>query len=96
MGGGGWGEGRRGPRAHLTHGLPALIIVLDDTTCVLSFFGRPYATRRKQHCLSLRSVRRLCRSVLLGVSCTLATSRGNSRIGGLQLSCELVDRKKGR
>ena len=60
------------------------------------FFGRPYATRRKQHCLSLKSVRRLCRSVLLGVSCTLATSLGNSKIGGLQLSCELVDRKKGR
>ena len=39
-------------------------------------------------------MRRLCRSVLLGVSCTLATSLGNSRIGGLQLSCELVDRKK--
>ena len=46
--------------------------------------------------ISLKAVRKLRRSVLLGVSCTLATSLEYSRIGGLQLSCELVDRNMGR
>ena len=33
----------------------------------------------------LKAVRRLCRSVLLGVSCTLATSLVYSKLGGLQV-----------
>ena len=44
----------------------------------------------------LKAVRKLCRSVLLRVSCTLATSLVYSKIGGLQLSCELVDMSVGR
>ena len=46
---------------------------------------------RKQLRRNLKAVTRLCRSVPLGVSCTLATSLVYSKIGGLQLSCELVD-----
>ena len=46
------------------------------------FFGLAQQQLRRK--LKLKAVRRLCRSVLLGASCTLATSLGYSKIGGLQ------------
>ena len=60
------------------------------------FLGGPMQLVREQLRRKLKAVRRLCRSVLLGMSCTLATSLGYSKIGGLQLSCELVDMSMGR
>ena len=58
---------------------------------LLLFLGCPMQLVRKQLRSKLKAVRRLCRSVPLGVSCMLATSLVYSKIGGLQLSCELVD-----
>ena len=60
------------------------------------FLNGPMQLAQQRLRKSLKAVRKLRRSVLLGVSCTLATSLGYSRIGGLQLSCELVDRNTGR
>ena len=60
------------------------------------FLNGPMQLAQQQLRKSLKAVRKLRRSVLLGVSCTLATSLEYSRIGGLQLSCELVDRNMGR
>ena len=60
------------------------------------FLGGPMQLVRKQLRQNLKAARKLCRSVLLRVSCTLATSLVYSKIGGLQLSCELVDMSMGR
>ena len=60
------------------------------------FLNGPMQLAQQQLRKSLKAVRKLRRSVLLGVSCTLATSLEYSRIGGLQLSCELLDRNMGR
>ena len=58
---------------------------------VLVVLGGLMQLAQQQLRRKLKAVRRLCRSVLLGVSCTLETSLMYSKIGGLQLSCELVD-----
>ena len=60
------------------------------------FLGGPTQLAQQQLRRKLKAVRRLCRSVLLGVSCTLATSLGYSKSGGLQQLCELVDKSMGR